>query len=128
MVVHDRESQELWAEQRQKQEQEKPQEEKSRPRRWSVLAVQSIACVVILLMAFLLKLAGGSAYEELKQEFRHALADNQLMATLAGWFDGSSDGENSGESSVKALTFTEDSGPEISGLSPSDGEGSRGDG
>ena len=98
MVVHDRESQQHWAEQRVARE-EKKKKEKVRTRRWSMLGVQSLACVALLFLAFLLKLAGGSAYEELKQGFRGALEKNQLMAVLSGLFE-----EQEGD--VKYADFT----------------------
>lgn len=98
MVVHDREMQQQWVQQRAAQEEKKKKKVK-RTRRWSVLGVQSLACLALLLIAFLMKLAGGGAYEELKEGFRSALAENQLMAVLSGLFEEE-------ETDVKELDFT----------------------
>ncbi len=104
MVIHDREHQQQWVQQRVKQEENKKKTVK-RIRRWSVLGVQSLACAALLLLAFLLKLAGGGAYEELKQSFRGALEKNQLMAVLSGLFEET-------ESDVKEPDFTEEQAQE----------------
>lgn len=57
------------------------------PRRWQVLLVQCISCVVVLLIAFLLKLAGGSAFDQLREKFNQSIMDNTFAATIAGLFD-----------------------------------------
>lgn len=68
------------------------QEEKSKPPRavggWQVVAVQCIACAVILLLALFVRVGGGSAYEELRKEFGDGLRSNDLMAALAQLWDG----------------------------------------
>lgn len=67
-------------------------EEKSSPPRavggWQVVAVQCIACAVILLLALFVRVGGGSAYEELRQGFGDGLRSNELMAALAQLWDG----------------------------------------
>ncbi len=55
---------------------------------WQLLAVQSIACVVILLLAVFVRVGGGSLYEQLRQSFGDALMRNDLAAVLAGLWDG----------------------------------------
>ncbi len=55
---------------------------------WQVVAVQSIACAVILLLALFVRLGGGSAYNELRQGFSDGLRSNDLMAALAALWDG----------------------------------------
>lgn len=106
MVVHDQERQQQWAQQREARE-EKKQKTAKRTRRWSVLGVQSLACVAVLLLVLLLKLAGGGAYEQLRQRFRGALEENRLMAVLSGLFEEKND--------VKELDFTEEELPEEQG-------------
>lgn len=88
MVIHDREKEEQWAEQRRRQSREKskPTEKTARP--LSVIAVQSLACTVILLLALLFRVAGGAAYTQLQQGFVDSLAGNELMAALMRWWDG----------------------------------------
>ncbi len=53
-----------------------------------VLAVQSLACAAILLVALLLRSAGGEAYQQLCQCFRESLLRNDLLAVLATLWDG----------------------------------------
>ena len=68
------------------------QEEAAKPPRavggWQVVAVQCIACAVILLLALFVRVGGGSAYEELRQGFGEGLRSNDLMAALAQLWDG----------------------------------------
>ncbi|MBE6806890.1 MAG: hypothetical protein E7527_02585 [Ruminococcaceae bacterium] len=109
MVVHDRDAEQRWTQQRVMQE-EKKKKGVLRCRRWSVLGVQSLACVAVLLLVFVLKLAGGGAYEELKQSFRGALEENQLMTVLSGLFEEE-------EVDVKEHSFTTQETPENQGVS-----------
>ncbi len=66
--------------------------EKEKPPRsvggWRVVAVQSIACAVILLLALFVRIGGGSAYDQLRQGFSDSLRSNDLMAALAQLWDG----------------------------------------
>ena len=87
MVIHDHSQQEAWAAARASRQEEKKQEKKT-TRGLSVVAVQSIACVVVVLLALLLRTAGGEAYEQLRDSFRKGLMGNELLATLARWWDG----------------------------------------
>ena len=54
----------------------------------SVVAVQSLACGVILLLALLLRAAGGESYEQLRRQFHDELMSNDLMGALAALWDG----------------------------------------
>ena len=87
MVIHDHSQEEVWAASRTIREAEK-KEEKKRTGRLSVVAVQSIACVVVVMLALLLRTASGEAYEQLRESFRKGLMGNELLATLAKWWDG----------------------------------------
>ena len=54
----------------------------------SMLGVQCLACAVAVLLALLLRFAGGGAYDELRQRFRDTLHRNDLMSVLASlWED-----------------------------------------
>lgn len=68
------------------------QEEKPKPPRavggWQVVAVQCIACAVILLLALFVRVGGGSVYDELRQGFGEGLRSNELMAAIAQLWDG----------------------------------------
>ncbi len=55
---------------------------------WQVVAVQCIACAVILLLALFVRVGGGSAYDALRQGFSDSLRSNDLMAALAQLWDG----------------------------------------
>lgn len=112
MVVHDRENQQRWTEHRMAQE-EKKKRTRIRSGRWSVLGVQSLACAALLLLAFLLKLAGGGAYEELKQSFRGALEENELMAVLSTLFEEE-------ETGAKENDFTDAETQETQGVTASE--------
>lgn len=51
-----------------------------------LLAVQSVACVVILLIALLMRFIGGGAFDQLRQSFNQAMMDNSVINTLASLF------------------------------------------
>ena len=70
-----------------KQEESKKKEGRVR-RHLSVLAVQCIACVVILLLALLLRTAGGPAYQQLCRSLQDGLMRNELLEALAVLWDG----------------------------------------
>ncbi len=55
---------------------------------WRLLAVQSIACVVLVLLALFVRLGGGSVYDRLRGMFSEALLRNELTAALAEIWDG----------------------------------------
>lgn len=55
---------------------------------WQVVAVQCIACAVILLLALFVRVGGGAAYDELRQGFSDSLRSNDLMAAIAELWDG----------------------------------------
>lgn len=82
MVIHNEMQVQEWIQ---------PQEEPvhtPRRRHFSVLAIQSIACGVVVLLALLLRVAGGEAYESLQTRFRQALVRNEWVTALAVLWDG----------------------------------------
>ena len=103
MVVHDELRLQQWSQARE----EKQTIEKKRPR-WhpSVLVVQSIACGVIVLVALLLKMAGGDAYQSLRRSFQQGLARNEWVSAVARMWDG--DPIEKAKSEVKSDAFTEE--------------------
>lgn len=87
MVIHDSEQQQQWVEKRREQSEKKQVVVAKPPRRWSVVAVQSLACVALLVAVILLRVAGGPAYAGLQQRFYDALADNELVSVWMKWWD-----------------------------------------
>ncbi|MBQ8683251.1 MAG: M23 family metallopeptidase [Clostridia bacterium] len=85
-----------------------PDPPEKKPHRLSVVGVQSLACVVVLLLALLLRLAGGEAYTQLRGQFRQSLMSNDLLGALATlWEDVPPAGE---ESAVPESDITEAAG------------------
>lgn len=110
MVVHNPEHQQQWVRQRAEQ-QEQVRKRKKKKLRWSVVGVQSLACVALLLLAFVLKMAGGNVYAGLKQRFHNALTDNRLVTSLFKLFD--EEGTD-----VKGVNFTDEETQQNSRVSP----------
>ena len=52
-----------------------------------LLAVQSVACAVLLLIALVIRLIGGRTEEETRAIFRTALLDNGLADTVVALLD-----------------------------------------
>lgn len=81
---------------------------------WQLVAVQSISCVVVILIVFLFKLVGGPAFKELRNSFNKAIMSNSLMATIAALFEptpDSSDVDTSGtDSTTEAPSETSTTG------------------
>lgn len=106
-------------------------EEKSarRPRRGGVLAVQCIACAVLVLLALLLRAAGGEAFAELRRRFNDGVARNELLSALAALWDGDPESavsgvlreQNDGISDVPDSSVPESSAPSNDGGASSDG-------
>ncbi|MCI9414322.1 MAG: M23 family metallopeptidase [Clostridiales bacterium] len=62
-----------------------------------LIAVQSISCVVIILIALVMRFAGGEAFQQLRQSFNESVMDNSIMATLAALIEsGTKGGDLSG--------------------------------
>lgn len=61
---------------------------KKLPAGGAVVAVQCLACVVVLLLALLLRTVGGPAFEELCRRFNDSVMRNDLLAALATLWDG----------------------------------------
>ncbi|MGI6264460.1 MAG: M23 family metallopeptidase [Acutalibacteraceae bacterium] len=53
----------------------------------SLIAVQSIACAALLLVSLLVRLAGGSGYDQLRSAFHQAVEDDTAMKAVAALFD-----------------------------------------
>ena len=116
MVVHDEVRIQEWTQAREeKQEKEKRQS----TFRVSVLAVQSIACCVALLLALLLRMAGGEAYQSLRRSFQKGLVRNEWVTSMALLWDGDSIEKATKEENtdVKEETFTEGEAAQLVGSS-----------
>lgn len=55
----------------------------------TLLFWQSAVCGVVLLIALIVRLIGGSFYEGLRQTFREALTDNGIADTVSAWLENS---------------------------------------
>ena len=112
MVIHDPQQQQQWAQAQQTRSRAKTPSKSKQPRRLSLVAVQCLACGVILVVALLFRVAGGSAYIQLQQRFEEALAGNELMTVLMQWWDGDPTESASlwEEEGVKEQSFTPSSG------------------
>ena len=115
MVVHDQENCERWAVERIAQEREKPAPPSPNVGGWSVLAIQSLACGLVVALALLLRVAGGTAYEEFRQGFQDALMRNELMGVLSRLWDGEM-GLNGVENAEKGEGFTPEETAQLSGF------------
>lgn len=83
-----------------------------------LIAVQSISCVVVILIALVIRFAGGEAFEQLRQSFSDSLMNNSLMATLSALVEGNSGEGNGGEGSTETSNST--SGSADAKTEPSD--------
>lgn len=75
---------------------------------WQLIAVQSISCLVILLIAFVFRFVGGSAFDQLRNSFNRSIMDNSLIATFAALLDTPSSNEDSALSDSSDLSTTSD--------------------
>lgn len=91
-----------------------------------LIAVQSLSCVVIILIALVMRFAGGEAFQQLRQSFSESLMSNSLMATLSALVD-----QNTGKGEETDPTTTAPAGettapsetePEDTGTEPPSGE------
>lgn len=116
MVIHDETRVQAWTQAREK----KQEQEKRHPAlHLSVMAVQSIACCVAVLLALLLRMAGGDAYQSLRQSFQKGLARNEWVTAMAVLWDGDPLEKTEAEKAadVKGETFTENKPAQLTGLS-----------
>lgn len=116
MVVHDEVRIQEWAQARE----EKRVEEKRRSTfHVSVLAVQSIACCVAVLLALLLRMAGGEAYQSLQRSFQKGLVRNEWITSMALLWDGDAVEKAQKEAvfTVKEEAFTDDKSAQLVGSS-----------
>ncbi|MBR5523740.1 MAG: M23 family metallopeptidase [Clostridia bacterium] len=106
MVIHDREREQAWANAHAARKAEK--ERNSKPKSGlSVVGVQCLACVVILVLALLMRAVDGDVYQQLRGLFRQGLMGNELLTALALWWDDETP-ENITEADVKQNNFTDD--------------------
>lgn len=80
---------------------------------WQLIAVQSISCLIVIIIVVIFRMAGGSAFSQLRESFNQSIMDNSILATLAGLW------ENPGSDDV---SVSDDS--DMSGIDSSLSEGS----
>ena len=116
MVVHDEARVQTWTQSREKQNEK---EKRHTALHLSVVAVQSIACCVVVLLALLLRMAGGDAYQSLRQSFQQALARNEWVSAVARMWDGDpiEQAKKAVETDVKEDSFTDENGAWLVGSS-----------
>lgn len=85
MVVHDEARVQAWAQTREKK---REKDQRRPPLHLSVVAVQSIACCVAVLVVLLFRMAGGEAYQSLRRSFQQRLARNEWVSSVAQMWDG----------------------------------------
>ena len=103
MVVHDEARVQAWVQTREKKR-EKGQ--RRPPLHLSVVAVQSIACCVAVLVVLLFRMAGGEAYQSLRRSFQQGLARNEWVSSVAQMWDG--DPIEKVKEDVKQEAFTDE--------------------
>ena len=52
-----------------------------------LIAVQSISCVVVLLVVLAMRLVGGNAFEQLRDSFNESIMSNSILSTFAALFE-----------------------------------------
>ncbi|MDD2362442.1 MAG: M23 family metallopeptidase [Oscillospiraceae bacterium] len=62
-------------------------EQKSKVSGWQLLAVQSISCVILILVALIFRMIGGSAFTQLRKSFNDSIMSNSILATFAALID-----------------------------------------
>ena len=85
-----------------------------------VVLVQSISCIVVVLLVLAFKLVGGDAFAQLRSQFNESIMSNSILATLAGLLespDASDAGSLPGTASSMPETgaSSEASAPDASG-------------
>ena len=97
---------------------------------WQLIAVQSISCVAVILIALIFRLIGGSAFAQLRQSFNESMMSNSFVATLAALLDspGSSGGESDGGTGESTTAGGGSTAPTSSGTTTAAGETTAGGG
>lgn len=118
MVIHDESRMQTWIEEQEKRQQP-PAERPKLTVHLSVVAVQSIACCVAVLLVLLLRVAGGESYGVVRQQFHQMLARNEWATAVAQlWRDRPLEqAQNTATEDVKADDFTADESAQLTGSS-----------
>ena len=118
MVIHDENRMQAWVEEQEKRQQP-PAEQPKRTIHLSVVAVQSIACCVAVLLVLLLRVAGGESYGAVRRQFLQMLARNEWATAVAQfWQDRPLEQtENIVVEDVKASNFTAEGTAQLTGFS-----------
>ena len=113
MVEHDETRMSIWVQERELKRENEP---RALALHWSVLAVQSVACCVMILVIMLLRVAGGEAYRSLQQSFYRALEKNEWVSALSLLMDGNL-WESENELDIRTEDCTDGSSAQMTDLS-----------
>ena len=76
---------------------------KPSPAGMQVVLVQSVSCIAVILLVLVMKLVGGDAFAQLRQQFNESIMSNSIVATLAALFESPNSepvpGDSSGDAS-----------------------------
>lgn len=70
-------------EERPRRTQHSNEQRKNKSSGWQLIAVQSISCVVVILITLLFRVIGGSSFAQLRESFNKSIMSNSILATLA---------------------------------------------
>ena len=73
---------------------------------WQLIAVQSISCGIIILIALIFRLVSGTAFDELRTGFNDSMMSNSFIATVTALFR-SPQPQESGETATTSVTTPE---------------------
>lgn len=85
-----------------------------------LIAVQSISCVVVLLVVLAMRLVGGNAFEQLRDSFNESIMSNSILSTFAALFE--QKGTPSSDPSAPSSNPSSDSPSSEAGDTESTGE------
>lgn len=78
------------------------EQKKNKSSGWQLIAVQSISCVVLILIALVFRMIGGSAFSQLRESFNHSIMSNSILATLAALIESPKDDSSKKEESSES--------------------------
>ena len=83
-----------------------------------LIAVQSISCVVVLLVVLVMRLIGGSAFAQLRESFNESIMSNSILSTFASLFEKKDDPSSSDPTSPPPTSSGTESTGEPSSTQP----------
>lgn len=98
----------------------------SSPNGWQLIAVQGISCVVVILIALLFRLIGGSAFAQLRESFNESIMSNSIIATFSAMLDTTPVSDSSAESTSGSKTAAASAGTNSTGTTGTSSAGTSG--